>query len=98
MKTMADVVNIIKAMADVENISNDHNFFGDTVDTPKQRIEQHRKREYLKSVIGRGKAYLLGGKCTKEKVEKASDKTINKKYVEYKQREQNEKSEKTERS
>ena len=92
---MADVVNIIKTMTDVEHILNDDDFFGDTVDRPKEGIEQHRKQECLTSLIGRGKAYLLGGKWTKEKVGKASDETINKTYVEYKQRELNEKSEKT---
>ena len=39
--------HLIKAMADVENILNDDDFFGDAVDTPKERIEQHRKRECL---------------------------------------------------
>ena len=34
-------------MADVENILNDDDFFGDAVDTPKERTEQHRKRECL---------------------------------------------------
>ena len=82
-------------MADVENILNDDNFFGDTVDTPKETIGQHRKQECSKSVIGRGKAYLLGSKWTQEKVDKARDETINKTYVEYKQRELNEKGEKT---
>ena len=38
---------------------------------------------------------LLGSKWTQEKVGKASDKTINKTYAEYKQRELNEKDEKT---
>ena len=47
---------VIKAMADVENVFNDDEFFGDTVDTPKEAIEQHRKRECLKSVISKGKA------------------------------------------
>ena len=70
-------------------------FFGDIVDTPKEGIEQHRKRECLKSVLGKGKAYLLGGKWTHEKVGKASDETINKTYTEYKQRKLNEKGEKT---
>ena len=37
-------------------------FFGDTADTPKEGIEQHRKRECLKGVIGKGKVYLLGGR------------------------------------
>ena len=35
----------IKIMADAENIFNDEEFFGDTVDTPKVGIEQNRKRE-----------------------------------------------------
>ena len=29
-------------MADVENILNDDDFFGDIADTPKEGIEQHR--------------------------------------------------------
>ena len=42
---------VIKAMASVENILNDDDFFGDTVDAPKEGTEQHKKREELKSVI-----------------------------------------------
>ena len=60
-------------MADVENMLNDDDFFGDTADTPKEGIEQHRKRECLKSVISKGKSYLLASKWTQEKVDKASD-------------------------
>ena len=86
---------VIKAMASVENILNDDDFFGDIVDTPKEGIEQHKKRECLKSVIDRGKAHLLGHKWTHERVDKASDETINKTYAEYKQCELNEKGEKT---
>ena len=78
-------------MADVGNVLNDDDFFGDIVDTPKEGIEQHKKRECLKSVIDRGKAYLLGGKWTQERVDKASDEIINKTYTKYKQRELNEK-------
>ena len=70
-------------MADVENILNDDDFCGDTFDTPKEGIEQHKKREELKSVINKGKAYLLRGKWT-QKLDKASDETINKTYAEYK--------------
>ena len=70
-------------------------FFWDTVDTPREDIVQRRKRECLKSAIRKGKASLLGSKWTQEKVGKAGDKTINKTYIEYKQRELNEKSEKT---
>ena len=56
--------HLIKIMADVENILNNDDFFGDSVDTPKDGIEQHVKRECLKSVISKGKAYLLGRKWT----------------------------------
>ena len=35
----------IKIMTDVESILNDDEFFGDSVDTPKEGIEQHKKRE-----------------------------------------------------
>ena len=62
----------------VESIPNDDEFFGDSVDTPKKGIEQHKKREWLNSVISNGKAYLLGSKWTQENVGKASDETINK--------------------
>ena len=82
-------------MTDVENILNDDGFFGDVVDTPKEGTEQYRKREELKSVISKNKAYLLENKWIHEKVDKASDETINKTYAEYKQRELNEKGEKT---
>ena len=80
-------------MDDVENILNGDDFFGDTVDTPKEGIEQHRKWECLKSVISKGKVYLLESKWPK--LNKASDETINKTYAEYKQRELNEKDENT---
>ena len=51
--------------------------------------------ECLKSVISKGKTYLLVSKWTKEKVCKVSDETINKTYTEYKQRKLNKKGEKT---
>ena len=79
-------------MGDVENILNDDEFFGDAVGTPKEGIEQHKKREYLNSVIDKGK---LGRKWTHGRVDRASDETINKIYVEYRQRGLNEKGEKT---
>ena len=40
-------------MADAVKILNNDEFFGDFIDTPKEGIEQHRKREYLKSAIDR---------------------------------------------
>ena len=82
-------------MADVKNILNHDEFFGDIVDTLEKGIDQHKKRECLKSAIGSGKAYLLGCKWTQEKVNRASDGTINKTYDAYKQVELKEKSENT---
>ena len=82
-------------MTDVKNILNDDDFFSDIVDAPKEDTEQRRKREYLRSVISRGKVYLLGSEWTRGQVDKASDETINKTYALYKQRELNEKGEKT---
>ena len=68
-------------MADAVKILNNDEFFGDFIDTPKEGIEQHRKREYLKSAIDR----------TQERIDKESDENINRWYVENKQRELNEK-------
>ena len=79
-------------MADTGEILNDDVFFGDIVDTPKEGIEQHKKREELKNVIGKDK---LGHKWAHGRVDKTSDETINKTYADYKQREQNKKGEKT---
>lgn len=72
--------------------------FVDAVGTPKEGAEHHRQRQYLKSAASKGKV-LLGKKEWKhERIGKASDKTINKIYAEYKQCELNEKGEKTEKS
>ena len=87
--------HLIKITADVGDILNDNEFFGDVVDTPKEGIEQHKKRECLKSVIDKGKAHLLGHKWTHGRVDKASDEIINKTYAENKHCELNEKGEKT---
>ena len=38
-------------MSGVENIVNNDEFFADTVYTPKEGVEQHRKRKYLKNAI-----------------------------------------------
>ena len=45
--------------------------------------------------MDKGKSHLLGSKWTYERVDKASDETIHKKYAEYIQRELNKKGEKT---
>ena len=44
-------------MTDNEDIFDD--LLGDAVDTAKEGIEQHKKRECLKSVIDKSKAHLL---------------------------------------
>ena len=36
-------------MGDIESILTNDEFFGDILDTPKESIEQHKKRECLKS-------------------------------------------------
>ena len=72
--------HLIKIIADVGDILNDNDFFGDLVDTPKEGNEQHKKREELKSVIDKGMTHLLGNKWTHGRVDKASDKAINKTY------------------
>ena len=40
--------HLIRIMADVEKIVRDDDLFGDIVDTPKESIEQYRKRKHLK--------------------------------------------------
>ena len=72
-------------MADVGDILNDDDIFGDVVNTQKEAIEQHKKREELKNVIDKGYTHLLGQKWTHRRVEKASNEIINKTYAEYKQ-------------
>ena len=78
--------HLIKKIADV---------FCRHVDTSKECIEQHKKREELKSVID---TVRLGHKWTHERADVGSDKIINKTYAEYKQREPNKKGEKTEKA
>ena len=54
-------------MTSVGDILNDDEFFGDVVDTPKEGIEQHKKREELKSIIDKSK---LGHKWTHRSVDR----------------------------
>ena len=68
-------------MADVGDILDDDEFFGDVVDTPKEGIEQHKKREELRSVIDKGKVQLLANKWMHKRVDKASDISFNKTYA-----------------
>ena len=85
---------LIKIIVDAGDILNDDEVFSDVIDTSREDIEQHKKREELKSIVDKGK---LGHKWTHRRVDKASGEIINKTYAEYKQREINEKDEKLER-
>ena len=69
-------------------------FLRDMFYTPKEGTKQYNKREELRNLIDKGKGYLLGI-WIYERADKASNETINKKYVEYKPREITEKDEKT---
>ena len=73
--------HLMKIMADVGEILNDNELFGDVVDTPKEGIEQHKKREELRSVIDKGKANLLGPQWTHGRVDNASDKIMTKRTL-----------------
>ena len=77
-------------MSDKENILNDDGFFAYDAVTPKEGMEQHRKQECLTGAISKGKLLGKKGQWTHQGVDKASNKTISKVYVEYKQRELNE--------
>ena len=57
-------------MANVGDILNDDEIFGDVVDALKGDIEQHKKQEELKTIIDKG---TLGHKWTHKRVDKASD-------------------------
>ena len=56
-------------------------FVADFVDSPKEGVEQHKKREYLRGVIS--KSLLRGGKkqWTYERFGKVINKTIDKVYA-----------------
>ena len=66
-------------------------FFEDTIDTPQKDIGQQKKQGCVKGVIGKGEISLLNDKklWVHEKVDKASNKTINNAYAEYDQHELN---------
>ena len=82
---------VIKMTADVENVLNVNDFFGDTVDILKEGLEQHRNGEYLKGAISKGKLLAGENQWTHERVNKGSNETINKTYAKYKYREFDEK-------
>ena len=82
--------------SDVENTLNDDEFFADTVDTPKEAAEQHRKRQCLKGAISKGKNVFTRQQQQQahERVYRANAEINNKVYAKYKRRKLTEKSEK----
>ena len=43
-------------MSDTENIFNDDEFFGDTIDKPSEDIEQHENRKCLQNVLSKARS------------------------------------------
>ena len=87
-------------MSELEKIFsllNDNNQVLDEVDTPEEGVIQRKKRDILKDVIKKGKAYLLGGNksWSIDQIDKANDKVIDKLYQNYTQLEMREKAENT---
>ena len=68
-------------------MSDINEFFSDVVDTPAEAVDQWNKRKKLRDLINEGKADLLKGKTpwTVGRIDKASDKVIDKLYYEYHQ-------------
>jgi hypothetical protein len=73
------------------------NQFLDFVDTPVEGLKPSEKREKLKEVINRGKAHLFPGETlwTLNKIDKSSDKVVEKLFAEYEQAQIKYKAEKT---
>ena len=73
--------HVIKAMT-VKHILMNDEFFGDTMDTPREGTEQHQKQEYLK-----GKSASIREKMDARKSIQGKLLIISKPFAEYKQRE-----------
>ena len=69
------------------HMSDINEFFSDVVDTPAEAVDQSNKLKKLRDLINEGKADLLKGKTpwTVGRIDKASDKVIDKLYDEYHQ-------------
>ena len=92
--------HILKTREGVESALNNHEFSADTIDTPKECIEHYKETRMFKGCIKEGKVYFQGGKKqrTLDRVDKASNRTINKIYAEYKQHKLKENGEITKRA
>ena len=65
------------------NMANVFENFLNEVDTPKEAMQQHSKREFLKQLIESGQTFKISGKTpwTIARLDKASDKVIDKLYA-----------------
>lgn len=92
--------HILKTREGVESALNNHEFSADTIDTPKECIEHCKETRMFKDCIKEGKVYFQGGKKqrTLDRIDKASNRTINKIYAEYKKRKLKENGEITKRA
>ena len=82
------LIKFFKCFPHIINVMSDINeFFSDVVDTPAEAVDQSNKRKKLRDLINEGKADLLKGKTpwTVGRIDKASDKVIDKVYDEYHQ-------------
>ena len=70
------------------------NFF-DEVDTPKEGVENHEKREVLKELITQGKKLPGKKPWTVELIDQASNEEVEKLHSKYAQKEPHHKGEKT---
>jgi len=66
--------HIIKAMDELENIF-------DVVDTPQEAMDQSKRREFLHNLIESGQKIPGKTPWTRERLQKASDKVIDKLYA-----------------
>ena len=91
---MSSLDNLLSTLTDDEG-------FDDVVDTPKEGVEQRKKREALKDVIDHGKAHFLPGKkgeWSTENINKKNDEEVDKLYNIYMQRQVQAKGEMTARA
>ena len=61
-------------------MSNEFENFLDQVDTPKEAVDQSKKREFLRSLIESGQPLLGKTPWTVKRLDEASDKTIDRLY------------------
>ena len=74
---------VIKMMSDAENILDNNECFADTANTPKEGIEQHKKREKrecLKGAISKEKPVVDKNSKHMEGLKKLAIKSVNKVY------------------